>query len=401
MELTFFGIVFVIIIVLIAIKRPVYQAIIGGLVALVILFKMPPLDILHQVLNVFVKWDSLSVLVSMYLICVLQKMLSEHDQIRLAQQDLDRLLNNRRTTAAGSAIFIGLLPSAAAMMLCGDIIKSASDGYLDKKEQAFTTSWIRHVPESILPTYPGVLLMLSLSGVAVHHFMLGMLVPVVVIVLLAWFFCLRKIPRETGEAPSTNKRRDLVNLIKHLWSLLLILVLILAMQMQVVFAVLISIVGCFFVYRYKVKDIIPLLIRAFDLKLMINTFVVLILKEFISYTGVLYLLPDVLAKLPVPTFLIFVILFFFGGFISSSTGIIALGTPLAFAAMPDGGMPLIVLLMCISHAASQISPAHVCITVASDYFGINVVDLIKKTLPVTLIFCLLMIGYYLLLNVIM
>ena len=92
-------------------------------------------------------------------------------------------------------------------------------------------------------------------------------------------------------------------------------------------------------------------------------------------------------------YLVFVLLFFLGGMISGASGIIALGTPLAFAAM-DGGMPLMVLLMCISHAASQVSPVHVCLVVAADYYHVSMGALIRKTLPVALLFCLMMIGYY-------
>ena len=66
----------------------------------------------------------------------------------------------------------------------------------------------------------------------------------------------------------------------------------------------------------------------------------------------------------------------------------------------DGGIPLMVLLMCMCHAASLISPVHVCLVVASDYFKITMGQLIRKTIPASLVFALLMIGYYLLLTAI-
>lgn len=37
-----------------------------------------------------------------------------------------------------------------------------------------------------------------------------------------------------------------------------------------------------------------------------------------------------------------------------------------------------VYLMCVAHAASQISPTHVCLVVASDYFHVTLGDLVKK-----------------------
>ena len=70
-----------------------------------------------------------------------------------------------------------------------------------------------------------------------------------------------------------------------------------------------------------------------------------------------------------------------------------MATPLAFAALP-GGMPLMVYLMCIVHAASQISPTHVCLVAAADYFEVSLGDIIRKTLPISLMFCVLMTVYY-------
>ena len=51
-----------------------------------------------------------------------------------AQQELNGIFHNRRVNAGGAPVFIGLLPSAAAMILCADIVKDATDGYLDAKE---------------------------------------------------------------------------------------------------------------------------------------------------------------------------------------------------------------------------------------------------------------------------
>ena len=164
MQLVFLGIVFLVIVILLALKRPLYQAILGALIAAALLYRIPPRAILSQTARVFTDWNSFSVLVSLYLITYLQRMLESRSQIKLAQLDLNGLFHNRRVNAAGAPLFIGLLPSAAAMILCADIVKDSTDGYLDPKEQAFVTSWFRHIPESTLPTYTGVLLMAASSA---------------------------------------------------------------------------------------------------------------------------------------------------------------------------------------------------------------------------------------------
>ena len=56
------------------------------------------------------------------------------------------------------------------------------------------------------------------------------------------------------------------------------------------------------------------------------------------------------------------------------------------------------LLMCACHAASLVAPVHVCLVVASEYFKVSLGRLIFRTLPLSLIFCALMVGYYTLLT---
>ncbi|MBO4991971.1 MAG: DUF401 family protein [Firmicutes bacterium] len=394
MQLLSLAIVFVAIIVLLGLRRPLYQAISGGLVLMVLLFHIPLTAAISGILNVFTNWGSFSILVSLYLVTYLQRILEARSQIKLAQQDLNGLFHNRRVNATGAPMFIGLLPSAAAMILCGDIMKDATEGYLEPKEQAFVTNWIRHIPESTLPTYSGVLLMATLSGLPLPTFTLHMIVPVIVLVLLGYFPYIHRLPKDPGTPVSENRVRDAFQLFAHLWSLLLILVLILVFDLSIVPSILISIVACLFVYRFRFDELRPMFRSAFEKKLLSNTFLVLVLKEFISYTGVLKTLPDLLEGLAIPTYIVFALMFFLGGIISGSNGIIALGTPLAFAAIPDGGVPLMVLLMCMSHAASMVSPTHVCSVVAADYFGISLGQLIRKTIPTALLFCVLMLIYY-------
>ena len=303
MQIVFLGIVFLVIVILLALRRPLYQAILGALIAAVLLYRIPPKAILSQSARVFTDWNSFSVLVSLYLITYLQRMLEARSQIKLAQLDLNGLFHNRRVNAAGAPLFIGLLPSAAAMILCADIVKDSTDGYLDPKEQAFVTSWFRHIPESTLPTYTGVLLMASLSGQPLGRFMLGMIIPMLILALVGYFPYFLRLPRDPGTPRSENRARDALNLVKHLWSLLLILVLILAFDFQVVTAVLTVIVLAAFMYRFSFAELKGFLVSAFEVKLLLNTFLILVLKEFISYTGVLTLLPAVLSTLPIPEWL--------------------------------------------------------------------------------------------------
>ena len=393
MSILYLGIVFAVIIIILALKRPLWQATLGGLLAIVLLWRMPVAAVLGQTWRVFSIWSNLSVILALYVITYLQRMLEARGQIKLAQQDLNGIFHNRRINTAGAAMFIGLLPSAAAMILCGDIVKDSTEGYLKPKEQAYITSWIRHIPESTLPTYSGVLLMSNISGLPMGKFIIGMIVPVIVLFVLGYYPYMRRVPTDPGTPKSENRLRDMGNLFCHLWTLLVMIALILVLKIHVVTAGLVVILVGLVVYRFGVHDIVRMLKSAFEVKLLLNTTLVLVLKEFISWTGILQQLPEMMAGLPIPPYLIFVLIFFLGGIISGASGVVAMAAPLAFAAL-EPTVPLMILFMCICHGASLISPTHVCLVVAADYFKVSMGELIRKTIPSSLIFCAAMLVYY-------
>lgn len=393
MSILYLGIVFAVIIIILTLKRPLWQATLGGLLAIVLLWRMPVADVLGQTWRVFSIWSNLSVILALYVITYLQRMLEARGQIKLAQKDLNGIFHNRRINTAGAAMFIGLLPSAAAMILCGDIVKDSTDGYLEPKEQAYITSWIRHIPESTLPTYSGVLLMSNISGLPMGKFIIGMIVPVIVLFILGYYPYMRRVPTDPGTPKSENRLRDLGGLFCHLWTLLVMIALILVLKIHVVTAGLVVIAAGLVVYRFAMQDILHMLKSAFEVKLLLNTTLVLVLKEFISWTGILQQLPEMMAGLPIPPYLIFVLIFFLGGIISGASGVVAMAAPLAFAAL-EGTVPLMILFMCICHGASLISPTHVCLVVAADYFHVSMGELIRKTIPSALIFCAAMLVYY-------
>ena len=388
--------VFAVIIVLMLLHLPLNLSILGGLVLHILLFKVAPANCLHLAANVFTNWSSLSVLIALYLITLLQRILSRQRMIEQAYNDLNDIFHNRRVTAVGAPMFIGLLPSAGAMKLAGDIINDCTEGYLDPKEQAFCTTWIRHIPESTMPTYPCVLLLAEIASVPLSAMMTAMLLPVIVLILVSYFPYLKRIPRDPETTSGTKHAgKSILQLVYHLWPLLIILLLILIFKVDTVLSMLISVILCIIIYRFPWKELKHMFISAFEPKLILNSLLVLILKEFIADSGVLQVLPEVLSQLPIPSYMIFAIMFIFGSFISGATGIVAMGAPLAFAALSGmPALPLVILLNCINHAVTQLAPTHVCIVVAADYFKVELGEVIKKTVRPAVVFLAFAFAYY-------
>ena len=413
MDLIKLAIIFIVIIVLINFKIRLNIAVAVGAVLGAILYQMGFVHSFEVAWRGVWNADTISVIVITYLITFLQRMMEQKGDLLLAQRSLSGIFNSRRVNASVAPIFIGLLPSPAAAFIAGDMVmRSGAPG------QAFVTSYFRHIPESCLPTYSSIILAVSLSGVALNGFLLSMVLPVVLLIVLGYLFYLRRVPKDTGLPPAQSKAREWRNLVASLWPIALAIVLVIAVpyipfsaisgfppaaaeflgSFPVWLAVIISIVLYFFIGRFRFKEVTPYFSSAFELNIMLNTVVVMIFKEILTESGVIAELPDTLSKLPIPTFLVFALLFLIGTIVGGSTAIVTLCTAPAFAAMPDGGVPLLMLLMCFSYAAMQISPTHLCLTLIAEYFDSNFGVLVKKTIPVIAIFMVLILGYYLLLT---
>lgn len=294
-------------------------------------------------------------------------------------------------------VFIGLLPSPGAIFIAGSMVDTACGDYISKEDKTFVASYFRHIPESFLPTYSSIILACQLTGVQMGAFVLGMVPMVACLMLLGYLFYLRRVPKETGEAASTDKLADLQSLCRSLWTIAVIIFLIVAFNVPVYIATVGVIVVYFFTSRFTWQEIKPFFLSALESRIVINTFVVMIFKDLLTHTNVITELPGLFEALPIPSFLVFG-LFFSWLHCCRSTAIITLCLPMAFAAVPGAGMPLVVFLMSCTYTAMQISPTHLCLTLACEHFKTDFGALVKRTLPIIGIFYIILTGYYLLLN---
>lgn len=390
--------VFLVIVVILKLRKPLPYAVAGGSLAASILYGLGAMQTVKIVGYSLTSWSTISLLLIFYCITFLQRMLEKRGDLLQTEHALNALFNNRRVNASLAPMFIGLLPSAGAMTICGAIVKSNTAPDLSKEQQTVITTYFRHIPESFIPTYASILLGVELSGVPMGAFITGMLPLVAVLIFLGYVFLLRQLPPDTGQEKASDKTAELKRLAKSIWSLALIVVLVIFFKVSVYLATGISILLNVFVSKFSWSEIKPLFVSAFETRLLLNSALIMIFKDIASATGVIETLPPLFAQLPIPAFLVFFLIFFFGTIISGQQAITVICVPLAFSAFPDAGMPLLVLLLSSGYIAMQISPTHICLAVVTEYFHTHMGDLVKTTIPIVLTFIPILIGYYLLLK---
>lgn len=388
--------IFLIVMLMVFRKQPIYAAVSVGAAATWLLYGISVTDGLSAILRACTSWSTLQLILVMYIITFLQKMMGERKAIDRAQKGLSALFNNRWINCAAAPIFIGMLPTPNAAFIAGDIVKGSAEGYMTKDEMAVTTTYFRHVSESFMPTYTSIILAISLAGITAGEFVVGMLPVVACIIAAGCFFFLRgKVPTTAGTA-SANKKRDMGEIFLGLWPILTVILMVVVLKMQIYTSAALILVLYALINKFSPRELLPYFRSSLQFKLYLNTFAVMILKEFLTLSGAINALPDFFARLPIPSFVVFMLIFFFGSIVSGSTTIIGLCLPVAMATVPGAGLPLVCLLMGITYAAMQISPTHICLTLTAEYFGIPLGTLIRRTLPAVAATVVFTTCYYLL-----
>lgn len=385
--------VFVVIVTILWMKRPLFWAISGGIGAAVVLYSIPVSDALSIMFKSMISKGTITVVLSFYFITFLQRMLERRNRLKQAEESLNGLFNNRRINASTAPAVIGLLPSAGAMTICAEIVKSSCKDYLSDEDMTCVTSFYRHIPESFLPTYSSILIALTISGVGAGAFVLAMLPLVAALFFIGYLFYLRKVPKATGQIPEGGKKKAAKTLLRSLWSIILIVVLIIAFNIPVYVATPLVVVLNIFVDRLKLNEIKPMFKTAFEPIIICNTVLIMMFKDIITFTGVIHELPVFFSGFSIPMPLVFALIFFFGTIISGSNAIIPLCMPMAIAAIPGAGLPLLILLISASYAAMQISPTHVCLFIAAESFKVDIGALVKRNIPMILMFFAIAVGY--------
>ena len=373
-------IIFVVILALLNKRLPLYLAMIFGSLLMIVMFRLPLATAGQTALHTLTGWDVWSVNLAMYVISVLVYELDLRHRFEDAQRAMNGLMRDPRLNTSLACMFIGLMQGPATVTICGGMVDTMAGDHLKNDEKAAVATYLRHIPEAMVPTFTGVIVACSISGISISSFFVWM-IPMALLTLLAIYLVyLRRVPRAVGET-GRSKKECVRLLLRSLWSLLLAIAAVNAL-----------------VEKFSAQEVRDALVKGFDLKSLLGITMTYVFKDLLILGGVIDVLPTYFEHLPIPAFLVLVILYAFGTLVAGSSAAAAAFIPLAYTMIPNGGAFLLALLMSVSFASSQLSPTHICTAIISDYFGVTFFATVKKLLPLFLLTVLIACGYYMLLT---
>ena len=159
-------IIFVVILALLNKRLPLYLAMIFGSLLMIVMFRLPLATAGQTALHTLTGWDVWSVNLAMYVISVLVYELDLRHRFEDAQRARNGLMRDPRRNTSLACMFIGLMQGPATVTICGGMVDTMAGDHLKNDEKAAVATYLRHIPEAMVPTFTGVIVACSISGIS-------------------------------------------------------------------------------------------------------------------------------------------------------------------------------------------------------------------------------------------
>ena len=159
-------IIFVVILALLNKRLPLYLAMIFGSLLMIVMFRLPLATAGQTALHTITGWDAWSVNLAMYVISVLVYELDLRHRFEDAQRAMNGLMRDPRRNTSLACMFIGLMQGPATVTICGGMVDTMAGDHLKNDEKAAVATYLRHIPEAMVPTFTGVIVACSISGIS-------------------------------------------------------------------------------------------------------------------------------------------------------------------------------------------------------------------------------------------
>ena len=396
MELIKLAIVFILILIFLGLRKPLWLVMLGATVLLGILFVMPPLDFLYALFHSLSSWETWELVLILWFIMILEGLMSQHGYMQRMLQAMDDLFHSKKVDAVTLPMLIGFLPSAGGALFSAPIVeKSVAGSPISQEVKSIINTHFRHVMETFFPTYPGLILAAQLAQVPLFSLMLLML-PLTIFIFCIGLFFVRKVKNQPTTQEKTPVTQGIKELFLSMWPFFLLIALIGLGQIEAWLASLITMLALLVFLHPPLTKIPGMILHSTKWVMLLMVFTVLAFKDILYACGAVANMPAIIANLPIPAYWVFSLTSLITAMITGmELPAISLAMPLAMAAMPEAAvLPLAGLMIASAYVGAQITPMHLCVTISAHHFKANVQKVILQSLPMYMIIYAVALLFY-------
>lgn len=379
-------------------RAPLGPVVLGGSAILAALYYTHPLALLSMLWRATKSWTTIELEMILVFIMLLERLLAREGYQKRMLESLCGLVQDRRAVMALLPAFIGLMPSAGGARFSAPLVGQATANTpMAAEVKSFINYYYRHIWEYFLPLYPGVLLASRLSGLPLPG-LIAALAPYGLLVILLGLPVLRQVPPVNEEVEVARNYRGVGReLFLSTWPVLSVVSLALVGKMEVGLALGLILAVLLALHRYTPAKFWHLCQQAIAVRTLLLVWGIMIFKQVLTDTPAVDSLPPLLAKLPIPEFLVLGLISILVGML---TGLMVafVGITFPLVAGVTGGqlsLPLAVFVFVAGFAGHMLSPFHLCLVLTVDFFKADLRKVLRMVIVPELTLLMIALGVYL------
>jgi len=355
---------------------------------------MDPRSVGHWSLVSLAEWDTIELVLVIYLVLLLSEILDLKKSLAKMVQGLAGLLRKTWLIIAVAPAFFGLLPMPGGALVSAPILTRAlGDARISPELKTFVNYWFRHIWEYSWPLYPGLIITSAIFGVPVtdivrtQWFFTPIAAAIGALSLWLYFARFRKMESLVG-----SPARCLGLLLSGAWEILLVVTLIAALKVHMLAALALAVMLSLLLLRADWKAKLGLLARAFKLHILAVLVAVMIFKNLILHSDMETIVKGMAAHAGGWRLAILFAIPFLTGFltgVNQSFAAISFPILVPIVGVKNPDMTMIAFLYVSGFAGILLSPVHLCLALSAEYYRANLARVFKYLVPPAVVLILL------------
>lgn len=370
-------------VVLIRKKVPIGPAILSGGLLIWGLLDHRPQSLLDALKSTLTMSRSYDLIFALYFVVCLEIEMRKSGILNGLVEYLHHIIPSKKVTLAVMPAFLGMLPSIGGARFSAPIVDTvAKDQDISAENKALINYWFRHVMEFANPIVPGLLLTCAIANVSISSLIVHLLWVSALMFLIGWvlFVSPLKITEPDQEPSEKELAKYRVDFILALLPIFGVFGISMFCGLPASISIFIVIVVLYPILRLLNREVSlrDIFIGAIEKRLLRDVGMILYFIQLLDVSGVL---AQIVAgfhasPLPLPIILAF-ISFIIGMLTGLSQGHVAMMMPIV-AAVAQGSLDLIGLVLVFGVAGQMVTPTHVCLMISLDYFKADFFKTLKQ-----------------------
>jgi integral membrane protein (TIGR00529 family) len=365
-------------------KIPLGLVMLLNSILLSLLCLMNPLVVLRISMGAAVGRATILLLAVLFLVTLLERILSESGQLERMIRALEQVIPSRRLRLILMPAFLGFLPSPGGAMFSAPFVEKAGRPLdLPADQKAFLNYWFRHVWEFVLPLYPGVVMAISIAGITYSDFFsitwLYSLASIAAGILFGLIpLRLRKEERPQGFPPPGSFGAIMI----VTFPVLALLVMVLFFKWDLSASLALIVLFQFIISRLSWKSLPRLLKKSFSWQIAALVIGVYVFKDLLSASGLADGMAAFLSSLGIHRLLLLLILPMAIGFLTGiNQAFVGICFPILLGLL---NLPSDLDLLGFAYASGvlgiYLSPMHLCLALSAEYFKTDIPAVLRHLL---------------------